>query len=176
MAREAITITTRGIKDFERYLAEFPDRTMEAAKHAINDTAKWARTRSSEEMRRQVAFPRNYLDNAADGRLYVSKRASGSNLEAVITGRRRPTSLARFLVRKPDFVLGQRGAKKRSNLQVRVKPGRTRTLNNAFAMKLRAGDSDTQFNVGIALRLPKGTSMTNSRGAKLLRESKQFEV
>lgn len=175
MAREVITVTTRGIKDFEKYLNAIPERTLEAARHAINDTVQWTRTRASREMRRQVNFPARYLDSGSDGRLFVSKRASGTSLEAVITGRRHPTSLARFLTKKPNFVVGAgaRKGKQREKLTVRVKPGRDKTLQHAFAMKLKAGNAalDTQFNVGIALRLPKGTALTNTRGAKLLRPS-----
>lgn len=173
MAREVITITTRGIKDIERLLNEMPERTLEAARLSVNDTTQWARTQASREMRRQVNFPARYLDSTSDGRLFVSKRARGTDLEARITGRRHPTSLARFLTRKPSFVMGAGGrkGKPREKLQVRVKPGRDKTLQHAFAMKLKAGnaDLDTQFNVGIALRVPKGTALTNTRGAKLLR-------
>ena len=178
MAREVITVTTRGLKDFEKYLNEFPERTLEAARLSVNDTAKWARTQSSREMRRQVAFPAQYLDSAADGRLYVSKRAKGNDLEAVITGRHRPTSLARFTSNVPTVLRqlsspGGRG--KRSGLKVRVSPGRTKTMRRAFPLKLRAGnkDIDTDFNVGIALRLPKGTAPLNKRRAVPVKSNSQ---
>lgn len=169
----SIKVSTRGIKEFDQYLADFPERTVEAARLAINDTVKWTRTRASREMRKQVNFPANYLDNQADGRLYVSRFATGNNLEAVITGRRRATSLARFTSNAPQVMsaMNRKGGRAtRPGLKVQVTPGRTRIMRKAFPIKLRAGnkDLDTAFNMGIALRLPKGTAMTNKRAAKAI--------
>lgn len=175
MARDVIFFSTKGIKDFERRLDEFPEKTNQAARLAVNDTADWARTQASLKMRSQINFQPNYLDSKANGKLKVRKRASGRDLEAIIEGRRNPTSLARFLLKKPSFVMGQRGKGMRQKLQVRVKQGRTTQLDTAFAMKLRAGNADlaTQFNVGIALRVPKGTVLSKTRGAKKLNPSER---
>ncbi|MEL4071755.1 hypothetical protein WKW50_16545 [Ochrobactrum sp. GPK 3] len=122
---------------------------MQAAYRAINASADRGRTDSDDLIRRQVNFPKSYL-NPSQGRLTVSKRASAASLEAVITGRRRATSLARFLTK------GEPGKK---GVSVSVKPGRNVDLPNAFLMKLRSGSGniDTVKNLGLAVRTKRGT-------------------
>ena len=67
---------------------------------------------------------------------------------AIITGRQRPTSLARFA---SNARIGQqRGAR------VEVRPGSARFLPRAFFIPLRSGNVDTKNNVGLAIRLPAG--------------------
>lgn len=121
---------------------------------AINRTADKARTESAREIRHQVNFPGSYL-NPSQGRLTVSQRASQSRLEGVISGRRRATSLARFVV-------GSRS--KGKGLQVNVKPGSTATLARAFLMNLRGG------NVGLAIRVAKGTTPKGAYKPKKIAE------
>lgn len=118
------------------------------ARQAINRTVDRARTRSDREMRKQIAFPARYLSS----RLTVSKKASGRNLQAVITGRDRPTSLARFAKNK-DIA----AARRRGSVSVTVSPGQTRTMKGAFLMQLRGG------NLGLAVRLKPGESLRNKR-------------
>src|SRR5690606_23345924 len=71
-----------------------------SAYRAINASADRARKLGADEIRSQINFPGSYL-RGADSRLTVTKRASAANLEAVVTGRRRATSLARFIVGSP---------------------------------------------------------------------------
>lgn len=164
MARSRnIEFGTSGFKGIEELLLKFPERVRKAATLAVNDTADWARTQASREMRAQVNFPARYLDSKTEGRLSVSMRAKGDNLEARITGRRRPTSLARFTSNAQSVMAQMQrkgGRQKRAPLKVQVSPGRTRLMRSAFPFKLRAGkDTDTNFNLGIALRVPKGTAI-----------------
>ncbi|MCQ4311691.1 phage tail protein [Pseudomonas stutzeri] len=118
------------------------------ARQAINRTTDRTRTRSDREIRKQVAFPARYLSS----RLTVSKKASGRSLEAVITGRDRPTSLARFAKNKD---IG--AARRKGGVSVSVGPGQTRFMSGAFLMQLRGG------NLGLAIRLKEGESMRNKR-------------
>lgn len=124
-------------------IEEIPADIRRAAMRAVNRTADRARTASAREMRNQVNFPASYLN--AEGRLQVSKRASSDDLEAKVTGRQAPTSLARFVQGTP-----KRGA----GVQVAVKPGAARFIKRGFLMKLKNN------NVGLALRTdgspPKG--------------------
>ena len=99
------------------------------------------------EMRKQVNFPSKYLNS---DRLGIRREANRTTLEAVISGRDRPTSLARF---SPGATpQNSRGRP----LFVTVKPGQTKKFvrNNgkpsAFLIPLRGG------NTGLAIRLPKG--------------------
>lgn len=118
------------------------------ARQAINRTTERARTRSDKEMRKQIAFPARYLSS----RLAVSKKASGRSLQAVITGRDRPTSLARFAKNKDVSA-----ARRKGGVSVTVSPGQTRFMGGAFLMQLRGG------NLGLAIRLKQGQSLRNKR-------------
>lgn len=118
------------------------------ARQAINRTTERARARSDKEMRKQIAFPARYLSS----RLTVSKKASGRNLQAVITGRDRPTSLARFAKNKDVSA-----ARRKGGVSVTVSPGQTRFMGGAFLMQLRGG------NLGLAIRLKQGQSLRNKR-------------
>ena len=136
-----------GLDELKDLGEQVDPQIMRAAYRAINATADRTRTASAEEIRRQVNFPASYL-RPSSGRLSVTRRASSSNLEAIITGRRRATSLARFVT---SGTAGKKGA------SVAVKPGRNVELPNAFLMKLRSGsDIDTKNNLGLAIRTERG--------------------
>ena len=118
-----------------------------AAYRAINYTADRARTDSANEIRKQVNFPASYL-NPAQGRLKVTQKAGPGSLEAIITGRHRATSLARFVTSGTPGKMG---------VDVAVKPGRTQRMENAFIMTLRSGTNiDTTRNLGLAVRVERG--------------------
>jgi len=91
-------------------------------------------------MLRQVNFPRGYL-RGNNARLKVTQKASDGNLEAVITGRSEPTSLARFVT----------SATKSGGVRVSVKPGSSRQIKNGFLINLRAG-ATSLGNKGLAVR------------------------
>ena len=118
-----------------------------AAHQAINKTLDRARAHAAREIRNQVAFPYGYLEGA-DSRLRVTQRATSDRLEGIVTGRQRPTSLARFVT------MGAVG--KRGGVRLTIKPGSSVSLPRAFLMPLRAG-SEPGRNLGLAMRVPKGT-------------------
>ncbi|AEY69569.1 hypothetical protein AH2_00059 [Burkholderia phage vB_BceS_AH2] len=128
-----------------------------AARQAINRATPRARTAASREMRKQVAFPASYL-SGNDARLRITKMATNDNLESVITGRQRATSLARFS-RERDPA----SARRKGGVNVEVKPGQARFMKGAFLVKLKAGNAktDTQFNLGLAIRLKPGERLRN---------------
>jgi hypothetical protein len=113
---------------------------------ALNRTIDSARTASARMIRQQVNLPAQYL-NRPD-RLGVTKRAQRGDLEAVITGRSRPTSLARFAT------YGR--VRQRGGVDITVKPGHSVHLKKAFFVNLRSGNTDGLGNLGLAIRLPKG--------------------
>lgn len=136
-----------GLDEIVNLDKQLDPQIVKAAYRAINATADRARTDSAEEIRRQVNFPASYL-KPSQGRLLVSQRASGSSLEAIISGRRRATSLARFVTS---------GTPGKKGVSVAVKPGRNVELPNAFLMRLRSGSNvDTKNNLGLAIRTAKG--------------------
>lgn len=136
------------------------DAIILAAQQAINKTADQARASAARDIRQQVNFPARYL-SGSEGRLSVSKRASARNLEAMITGRDRPTSLARFAKNK-NIAASQ----KRGNVSVEVAPGRSKIIGRktpsstgpaAFLMQLRGG------NIGLAMRLKEGETIKSKK-------------
>lgn len=143
-------IVVSGLDEMQQYLALMPERATKAASLAINQTAdRGGLSAIRKAMRQEIAFPAGYLEKQR--RLGVTQRATESDLEAVITGRGRPTSLARF-------VSGGRS--------VRVNPGRSSSLSKAFLIKLKAGQgpvSEDAFNVGLAIRLKRGERIANKR-------------
>ena len=114
---------------------------------SINKTADRARTSASQDIREQVAFPASYLAPSAK-RLFVSTKATkASPFEAVISGRDRPTSLARFTNQKP---LGGGQRHRGGQVAVTVKPGVRRYIKRAFLITLN------NSNVGLAVRTEGG--------------------
>lgn len=152
-----ITTTIDGLKDLADYARGLPQQTTTAARLAINQIAdRMAVPEARREIAAQVAFPDGYLN---DDRLGVTERATSANLQAVVTGRDRPTSLARFA---PGAALGSKAA-----ITLVVKPGTATTLRNAWLVRLRAGATLTEdkFNIGLAVRLKPGEQFRNKKDA-----------
>lgn len=151
-----VTIEGLGVlSEFEKIPAEI----RRAAVRAVNSTAERGRPAASRQMRAQIRFPASYL-SGQNGRLEVSKRASTNSMSATITGRQRPTSLARFSTGSP-----------RRGVRVGVKAGgKTALLRRAFLIHLRSG-SDSLNNVGLAIRTsgekPKGAYKPKQLGKNL---------
>jgi hypothetical protein len=154
MKSDAYVIALEGVAA-ERPLESLPENIRTAAVRAVNRTADRGRTNAAREILKQVALPASYL-NPSQGRLTVTQRASKDNLEAVITGRQRATSLARF---SRSGVTGETG------VSVEVAPGFAKFMKRAFLIRLRAGtaDLDTKSNLGLAIRLKPGETIENKR-------------
>lgn len=154
-----LEIDVFGLAQMERYLSLAPKIARTAARLAINDTATRKGINALRlTMEEQIAFPNGYLTDPR--RLGVTQRATDSNLEAIITARGRPTSLARFA--SSAAIIGARRAG--STLTVRVNPSRRRALSRAFLIRLRAGQgpvTDGSFNLGLAVRLKPGEVISN---------------
>ncbi|QGH44996.1 hypothetical protein [Bacteriophage Phobos] len=119
------------------------------ARMAINRTVDRARTASAKEMRDQIAFPARYL-SGTNGRLRVSERATNTSLQATITGRDRPTSLARFATSRDPAATRRQGG-----VRVTVDPGKSKFMRGAFLMRLNNN------NLGLAIRLKEGERVVN---------------
>ncbi|QJI52238.1 hypothetical protein [Cronobacter phage JC01] len=154
----SVTVVTAGSKELMTYLETVPELAKRAMRLAINGTAKGkGMTAIKRQMLDEVAFPSGYLN--AD-RLRVTRLASDNNLEATITGRKRATSLARFVTGNPVV-----GSDKGGGVSVRVQRGRTTYLKQAFLVRLKRGASlsEDNYNLGLAVRLKPGESLTNKR-------------
>lgn len=151
-----VSILTAGSKELERYLQTMPELTARAMRLAINGVTKGkGMTAIKRQMLDEIAFPSGYLN--AD-RLKVTKLASDTNLESVITGRKRATSLARFVTGNPIP-----NSRRSDGVSVKVQKGRTTYLKNAFLVRLKRGASLTEdnFNIGLAVRLKPGERLAN---------------
>lgn len=153
----SVTVTAAALDDLSSYIDQLPGVARQAARIAINTVATRTGMKViSDAIYNQIAFPSGYL--AQQDRLSVTKYASDQDLEAVITARQRPTSLARFLTP------GQTEATaKTSGVTVKVSSNKTTTMKNAFLVRLRAGNAltETQFNMGLAIRVKPGESVRN---------------
>jgi hypothetical protein len=123
-------------------LAEIPADIERKAVQAINKTARRARTAAKRAMKEQIAFPPSYVN---DSRFMVSPARSG-RLEAKVSARDRPTSLARFVTNMSGSAKESNRKFRRLGARIRVKPGATRVGRHVFAIPLRNG------NIGLAVR------------------------
>jgi hypothetical protein len=160
----AYEITIEGLERLAEINSLDEDATTKA-RQAVNKATDRARARSAKAIAEQVAFPSGYLA-PSKGRLTVSKKASNSDLEGRVRGQSRPTMLARFM-KGPAPQRGQSG------VTVEVDHGRAVFMPKAFTIKLK-GASETQHNLGIAVRLKPGETLRNK--AKKIRNSRGLYV
>jgi hypothetical protein len=147
-----------------RFLDDLPPRMIQAAQRAVNDAARSGRTMLDREIRDQVAFPAGYLA-PSQKRLVVEEFATKSNLQATISARARPTSLARFTKDNPSVG----GARRKAGVRVEVAPGSVKRLDGAFLIRLRAGTAalETKNNLGLAVRTKNGRPPPGYKPARL---------
>ena len=146
-----ITVASDDLEGLATYFRTAADAAVPAMRMAINDVAtRGGMALIREEMTDQIAFPRGYLTG---DRIGVTKRATNANLEAVITGRKRATSLARFTSAR---TINQKGG-----VSVRVSRGRTTYLKQAWLVRLKKGASldEDNYNIGLAVRLRPGEKL-----------------
>lgn len=151
-------VAVEGLSEL-RGLDDIPKAIETAAYRAINRTADRTAAEARRRIREQVAFPARYLtgiDSSGKQRLGVTGKAKAGSLEATITGRFRPTSLARFAISSSSG---------RSGVSVQVAPGFARYMKRAFLIRLRAGTApiETKSNLGLAIRLRPGETIKNKR-------------
>ncbi len=152
-------IEAKGLIDFGKFVEQLPEVTVKAAKFSLNDTVqKKGLPRFRRAIGEQIAFPGGYLNRE---RLGITKKATTTDLSVAVTARFRPTSLARF-------ASGQtvEGSRRTQQVRVRVKRGRSSTIQGAFLVRLR-GAADG-FNVGLAIRLKAGERLRGSQAARRL--------
>ena len=147
----------------DRPLEALPRQIERAALMAVNRTAERTRTASARKIREQVNFPARYL-SGQNGRLTLDKAKTAED-GATITGRFRPTSLARFATS------GSVGGK--NGVRVEVAPGFAKMMRRAFLIRLPAGKGgvDTKSNLGLAIRLRAGEKLQNKTTAVALGKS-----
>ncbi|MNK62102.1 hypothetical protein D3C87_812710 [compost metagenome] len=150
-------VLAQGLDSVYRFFEALPDIAEQAAVLAVNDVAeRQGITEMRKEMRKEVAFPKGYLEGE---RLQVVKKARKGDISAMIRGRDRATSLARFAEgQNPENTRGR-------GVRVRVNPGQTRLMPKAFMVRLKNG------NLGVAVRLQPGDQLRNSSKAVKLKDN-----
>jgi hypothetical protein len=155
-----VLIDTTGIEGLADIFENFPVAAKSAMANAINDTARgYAMKLAREAILKETAFPDGYLDS--NDRLYVSQLAYPENLHATITGRDRPTSLARFAAPGTPVATGQRQKGGPGYVSVTVNPGQPQQIPDAFLVKLKSG------NIGMAIRLKPGQTLRGYSGSNI---------
>jgi hypothetical protein len=157
MAQQFIDLA--GFIGLEDFLDAAPERTREAASIAMNGViggsglAKYRRA-----IEKEVDFPTGYLN---DSRFGFDQRAKPSNLTASLIARQRPTSLARFAT---SGSIGSKGG-----VRVKVaKEGGGGYFKSAFLIRLRAGGSLDDGNVGLAIRLKPGQTLNKRDTSRMV--------
>lgn len=159
-----MSITSVNLDKFEQAVSSMPGVARRAARLSTNDAARRARAKSATEMMKQVAFPTGYLGTVRNGNLRIAKFAKSSDLTAEVQGRFRPTSLARFTLNKSEML----GKNRRGPARVQVRPGRVKTIERAFLMRLKRGmqsaaGAGVNANLGLAIRLHPGERVENKK-------------
>ena len=156
----SVEIETRGLDALLAFFRDAPEAANRAAVLATNDSIDFARRVASKDIREQVNFTTGYL--AQPNRLNVTRKATSSEVEAVLSARSRATSLANPIFNKTTPTFGRRRGKR----PVRVKVARNGggEIQDAFFIKLRGAKDG--FNVGLAVRTKDGRSPRGTRGAK----------
>lgn len=134
-----------------------PQRLKRIASMAVNKVARDGRSMLARDVRDQINLPASYVSDSKK-RLYVAQTASAENAEAIIRARARNTSLARYAMNPTTQTRG-------AGAVVQIAPGRARLMRRAFFIKLRQGSAltDTQYNLGLALRLKPGERVENKK-------------
>ena len=151
-----MVIEGAAFSELGEYFEKFPETSQQAMRMALNDVARGKGMKMiRKEMTDEIAFAKSYLNGS---RLGITKRATNANPEVVITARKRATSLARFTTSK---------GVSRDGVSVRVKKGKTTYLKKAWLVRLNKGASkdEDNYNVGLAVRVGSGESISNKKTA-----------
>lgn len=148
-----ITFKSSGLDKIIEQMKNFSGDSKFDEVKAVNKVIISSRANAAEEISSQVNLSKSYLGspNDRDARLAITQKATRNNVEAVISARVRPTSLARFASGKPGDV------------RVAVLKGKTsQQMRGAFIVRLSNG------NDALAQRVHAGSSLRNSYGSKRL--------
>lgn len=154
----SVKVAALGLAESIKFFEVMPDTATKAMSISINQVAQRGGMRLAQDaIYEQVAFPKDYLKG---DRLMVAKFSRPNDLEAVIRGRKRATSLARFAkgsIGGGQFLTGG-GRAPTPPISLRVKTNAGTALRSAWLVRLNRGASfdEDNYNVGLAVRVKKG--------------------
>ena len=152
-----IEILPGGFEQLERALQTLGREINPSARMAINDSARFAVRVGAKAISDDLNLNKRYITGGPTPRLGVSRYAKVEDLEATVTGRDRPTSLARFTKAAPRF------GRQATSPTVRVnRAGGNQKVRGSFFVRLRSGKerSADNYNVGLAVRLKPGDTIS----------------
>lgn len=155
-----IEIDIAPLQQMARRIEQLGAKADTAARIAINDGARFAVRSGTKDIASQINLTQRYISGGQNPRLGVSQFASATNLEATVTGRDRPTSLARFSRSSVRF------GRQRLSPTVKVDKGAGGgRVKGSFFVKLRRGTQmdGESYNVGLAVRLKPGERIPGKR-------------
>lgn len=146
----SVLIASPDLKKMAQIFDAFPETAETAMVLAINQVAERdGMAIMQKDMQQQIDFPAGYLKS----RMTIKRRATKGSMEALISGRDRATSLARFAAGQTPKNTRGRG------VRVQLRGGQVRHLRSSFLVNLKNG------NTGLAVRLKPGESLRNSDSA-----------
>lgn len=154
----SLVIDRRQFRQARRYLEGTTKALDKARYRAVNRVAAKTRTAASREIRAQVRLPAAYVNE----NLTITQKATLTSAVAVISGRRRPTRLARYgakqLARaataraRGDQLRGIPAGRRQAGVSVSVsRRGSRQKMRGAFLLPLRNSNM-----MGIFLRTGRG--------------------
>ena len=152
-------IEARGLDEAAAYTRGLGSKIARALVYSVNDAALFGRRLTSREIRNRLNFKVKDLTGGDTPKLRISKYAKEADVEAIVSGQDRPTSLASFRVGQATFGRGRRPP--------RVKVGRgggNEQMDRAFYVRLRRGAAAVtaeNSNIGLAIRLRPGEQVSN---------------
>lgn len=157
-----IDINLRGIDHLAEYFERQPAIADQAARLAVNYAIRRAATLSKRGIRDQVDLKASYIGSPTDktAPLRFTRLAKPGDNTAVLAAAPRATSMARFATVPVTF------GKQPRKVRVRIKRGKTKTLDKAFFVRLKRGNAavtQDNYNLGLAVRLKPGETFTNKR-------------
>jgi len=136
-------INASGIKQAQAFTKGIRSAMETATFRAVNRVASKTRTAASKAIRQEVRLPASYVNE----HLTVTKKATRANPEAVITGRKRHTRLARYGAKqitraaksaRGDALRGIGAGRKQAGVSVSVRRDSSRKkMRGAFLVPLR---------------------------------------
>lgn len=156
----SIEIETGALRDLDKMVQRLGVDAERSARMAVNDGARFAVRVGAQDIADELNLTKRYITGGSAPRLAVRQFASDADLEAVVTGRDRPTSLARFARSAPKF------GRQRLAPTVKVAAkGSGERIKGSFFVRLKRGTQmdGENFNVGIAVRLKPGERLPGKR-------------
>jgi len=162
-------IAIEGLSEHRPLEAIDPKIIAAASQMSVNKTAIRARTASKRAIMAQINLKSSYLD--LPNRLWISKQATAGDTEAVITARKRPTMLARFVTSGRPA----QGGNPPTPVTLSIHVGTSKERRRMFLIRLPAGSrggedgQDNPTNLGLAIRLKPGETITGKHSFRKLK-------